>query len=737
MQQLTWHEGMSVGVASIDEDHKNLLALINEVSAAVESNHTQEVIEEVFQRLEAYVIGHFEREESLMLACNYPGLDNHIKLHRMFTDKIPELKTKLLSADSAEVAAQINLFLYDWLLNHIVGEDLQFARDAYDHGLSQDTEPKQPLPSRVALWLARSLTLGQRISLTALLPIIGLAVISAMFLIASYTRYTNVTQLLYVTSMVREIDALSHNLQLERGLSTGSLNTVAPESFQVDLRLQRTETDKAAQALTDKVKQVTPTHLSLFLNHYNLITESWAEIAQIRDGVDLHSISHNEMFMYYTNLIEELHTIPGSLLLTETDSGLALNVTAYNILLHMKESAGKQRALGVTGIMNQGFTREEHQQFSALIGEQRSLFSVLTKQLEADGQQATEWRQVFEGQEAINAHALSRTLLQNANNLAHSSVTGEQWFNTMSAWTNQLQQLTNSLIDETEARAEHQLNALNIQLYLIVLLVGAVLILTVSLSALLNQSVILPVRRITQAMCHLANGDRDMRFQEQFAQDELGRMVDAYEQCRRSLLQSDITASISSHRQEIVIDARIKEKERFRELANSDPLTGAKNRRKFIELASFEFQRAQRYQRPLSAVMLDLDLFKQINDTYGHAAGDEVLKLFHTTCQEQIRHTDILARIGGEEFAVLLPETKAAHALELAQRIRKATKTLQVSINGQSFGNLTVSVGVSNLESSNAEDIDALLAQADTALYAAKARGRDRVELYRPPDIAG
>lgn len=737
MQHLAWHDGMSVGVESIDSDHKQLLALINEIAAAIEDNHTNDVIEEVFQRLEGYVVEHFAREEALMRACNYTGLEEHIQLHRGFTDKVPELKEKLLTADSGEVAAQIYLFLYDWLLSHIVGDDLQFAQQAYEQGLSNHTPPALPLRTRITRQLGRTLTLGQRIALTALLPMIGLAIISTMLLITSYSRYTSLNQLLYVTGMVREVDMLSHSLQIERGLSTGSLNSAAPASFQTDLTQQRILSDKAMYALSDKIDRVDENLLASLHSHFELIAEIWSNATAIREGVDMRYLSHNDMFNYYTRLIEELHAIPASILLIQADASLAPKVTAYNILLHMKESAGKQRALGLTGILNNSLTRDEYQQFSALIGEQRSLFNVLSKQLKADTEMAARWQQTFESENAQIAQGYSRALLETASNISDSGISGELWFSSMSAWSNDLQQLINTLIDETELLAGQQKDLLNIRLYIVTLLVGITFVVTVVLCALLNQSILHPVRRITLAMSRLAKGDRSMRFNERFTNDELGLMVTAYEQCRRSLLQSDISASISSHRQNIAIDAGIKEKERFRELANSDPLTGALNRRKFLELANQELQRVQRYRRPLSAMMLDLDLFKNINDTYGHAAGDEVLKRFHQVCLEQIRQTDILARIGGEEFAILLPETRAKQALDLAQRIREATHSLQITANGEPVGSFTVSIGVSDLKPNHVGNIEVLLDQADKALYAAKTAGRDRVTLYHAQHMHG
>lgn len=169
-----------------------------------------------------------------------------------------------------------------------------------------------------------------------------------------------------------------------------------------------------------------------------------------------------------------------------------------------------------------------------------------------------------------------------------------------------------------------------------------------------------------------------------------------------------------------------REKEVFENLASTDPLTGAINRRKFDELALRELRRVVRYHHPLTCLMLDIDHFKQINDRYGHAAGDEVLKQFYKTMVEVVRSVDIVARIGGEEFVVLLPETAHEPAVQLAERIRLAVEALQLKLESGEVITLTVSIGVSSWREPMS-GVATLLERADGALYRAKGEGRNRV----------
>jgi diguanylate cyclase (GGDEF)-like protein/PAS domain S-box-containing protein len=167
--------------------------------------------------------------------------------------------------------------------------------------------------------------------------------------------------------------------------------------------------------------------------------------------------------------------------------------------------------------------------------------------------------------------------------------------------------------------------------------------------------------------------------------------------------------------------------EELRLMANTDPLTGLLNRRRFLEQADTEFQRSQRYRHELAAVMLDIDHFKAINDTHGHFVGDQVLMAMSCTAENLLRGTDILVRWGGEEFAILMPETPLAGAAILAERLREVLAQLAVDT---AVGTLrfTVSAGVAARGGPDTAITD-ILQRADTALYAAKQQGRNRIQV--------
>jgi diguanylate cyclase (GGDEF)-like protein len=166
-------------------------------------------------------------------------------------------------------------------------------------------------------------------------------------------------------------------------------------------------------------------------------------------------------------------------------------------------------------------------------------------------------------------------------------------------------------------------------------------------------------------------------------------------------------------------------------LASVDPLTGLYNRRQFETLARAELARCQRYMRPCSFLMIDIDHFKGVNDTFGHEMGDWVLKMVAKTLVSTRRDADVVARFGGEEFVIMLPETAAEAATRVAERIRLTVFANMLSV-GESRLSLTVSVGVGEATAST-PSIEAVLRDADRGLYEAKEAGRNRVCFVKPP----
>lgn len=162
------------------------------------------------------------------------------------------------------------------------------------------------------------------------------------------------------------------------------------------------------------------------------------------------------------------------------------------------------------------------------------------------------------------------------------------------------------------------------------------------------------------------------------------------------------------------------------ELSQTDPLTSLRNRRAFDERLSDAFDQATRYCRPLSLAIVDLDHFKNVNDTHGHDAGDDTLRGVARLIADVTRQSDFVARVGGEEFAILLPETALFEALQFGEKLRATVASSSIGEH-----RVTVSVGIANIPHSEIGGTAELYRAADQALYRAKVRGRNRVEIER------
>lgn len=246
-----------------------------------------------------------------------------------------------------------------------------------------------------------------------------------------------------------------------------------------------------------------------------------------------------------------------------------------------------------------------------------------------------------------------------------------------------------------------------------------------------------PLRSLTESVAminldSLAQSRIDMKLT---AENELSLLQRAFN-TMLSTLDRERRAHVdaltqANHRLEGEVQSRTKElmeaNQRLEQLARTDALTGAANRRDFMERLGTEILRSQRSGAPLTVLAIDLDHFKQVNDRWGHAAGDDALVNFVRTADSQLRGTDVLARLGGEEFVILLPETSVPEAAEVAARILTSVRS-QVIVTAEGEFGYTVSIGVAGLMHDR-DDGDALLSRADLSMYRAKQLGRNRVEM--------
>lgn len=249
-----------------------------------------------------------------------------------------------------------------------------------------------------------------------------------------------------------------------------------------------------------------------------------------------------------------------------------------------------------------------------------------------------------------------------------------------------------------------------------------VLVLGGLLSSWIASGVTGPVRQIGQVVARIGEGDLNARAYVR-TPAELAALASGINgmAARVAVGQEQLKAQVELATQELR-----RQKEAAEQAARIDPLTGLTSRRAFTEMADTEIQRALRYRLPLSLLMIDLDHFKSINDTHGHINGDAVLASFAHTVAQQVREVDVVGRLGGEEFVVLLPNVGATEAAQVAERMRQAVAQSELLVNGQRLV-YTASFGVAEFNPRELS-LSSLLSRADEALYKAKRQGRNRVE---------
>jgi diguanylate cyclase (GGDEF)-like protein len=269
-----------------------------------------------------------------------------------------------------------------------------------------------------------------------------------------------------------------------------------------------------------------------------------------------------------------------------------------------------------------------------------------------------------------------------------------------------LQELIDMNVGRLEERLDQakSLKAINQQLsvavVLLVTLIAAILVF------ILNQNIIVPINRLMEGVRKFANGDFSAHVPV-VSQDEIGELSNSF---------NEMAQNIKHDRQKLTA------------LTILDEKTGLFNFRHFKHAMNEEMKRAERYSRHLGLVMIDIDFFKHYNDTNGHPMGDLLLKELSDLLKEAVRETDMVARFGGEEFVILLPETSKEQSFQLAENLCLRIKNHVFPMEEKQPGkDLTVSMGVASYPSKTIVSPDTLLEKADQALYKAKKNGRNRV----------
>jgi diguanylate cyclase (GGDEF)-like protein/hemerythrin-like metal-binding protein len=727
MTELIWNDGMSVGIDALDDDHKQIIAILAKLTSADHGETSEQSIAAIFTELEHYVSLHFAREEALLEQACYAEITAHKASHQNFIEQLPKLKEEWLTEDCLACSEKITTFLHKWIIKHILVEDLDYVASIYKLSNSANKQAdelrsKSSFIQKTSKILSQNLKLSHRVFIATLLPVLGGIILSFVVLLDNYNDYENVLLILGLNDVITQVNDISHSLQSERGLSSG-LTSTRYKKFNEQLSARRLVTDqiisKFLTLLTSELDPLVQENIRLYSAD---MQSEFTKLVKYREQLDNKTASFSETYQVYTHLIGRLLSVSENLTHVDMTSALANDISAISSVMLFKEYMGQIRAIGMNAVMTEQKNLYSNLNINLLVGKQLNALRVFhysanreQKSLCTDYCDAQLHRQLL-GQRfshVMNDHTLEQR--------------SKHWFELMSADVDKLKILTDELTAIFKIKVQLESQRLEIKYYIILALLSIFLIGTILFSLVLNHSIVDPIQHITQALNKMAQGHKNIQLKESFGSDELGAMQLAYEKLRRKLLQIDIFQAIVN-RQKNEIEYRKSQQAHFETLAFTDALTGAVNRHQFNKVLADEITRADYDQLPLSIMLLDIDHFKLVNDNFGHGVGDEVLIMFYRACKAAVRGSDVVARIGGEEFVIILPKTSGENAYQFAERLRERIQNLEVIVDENTI-DLTVSIGVSQWQKDSFSSAEEFVANADKLLYQAKNSGRNRVEI--------
>ena len=719
---IIWNEGLSIGVKTLDDDHKKFLEIINSFSEAIEQEATPDVFETMFSDLEEYVIIHFQKEEVLLKKCRYEGLSEHQEQHKSYSNQISELKEKFFSANNYIDAKDISHFLTDWLIDHIVNEDMKLVEIFQKCGISENkNNNNKTWFDKLIKEAISTFSFSKRMFLSALIPLIGMLILGSIIIWKNYQQYAQTDNISKIAHTIFDVNELSHALQIERGLSSGDLSA-KNNKFTEELHKQREIVDNAKEQFIKNFESINPKKIALILSHIELLKKDISTLGNIRKMIDNKTISEIQEIDFYTEMIKNILGITTKIMLINTNKEISYSVSTLSSLLSLKEILGQERAYGTILIEQKNSVHNEYQAFIRLLGAQATFYDTFRQIATVNHKNIIS--------QALHA-SVSNQILDYKEKIIHNEyekLDSQVWFELTTEQINDIKKIIDVYLEETNSLLNKNLDSSvkNLILWLIYILL--ILGITRLIIFIFEKSTKFQIAQFTEGMKHLALGGRSLRLEIDNGEDEISQIYNAYEVTRLKLLKGDIYAQLYLNQEKVKYNNQKRENLKLEEMAFIDSLTGTINRRKFEELSAIELERTIRYGHALSFLMLDIDHFKNINDTYGHAIGDTVLKHFSNICKKIVRNLDVVARIGGEEFVIILPETDEGGAYTFAQRLREIVFKTGVIVEDKEI-RYTVSIGIALFKPEIDKDVASMLERADKALYKAKENGRNRVEI--------
>jgi len=719
---ISWNDGLVIGVKSIDDDHKNLLNIINEFSQAIDNNTNNEEFEKIFDELNIYVNGHLRREEALIKKSGYKDFDNHQSQHRSFANKIPEIKNRFFSTNDYFDKKDIVVFLIDWLINHIINEDMKLIKHFKKSGLiKKDKDKKLSVKEKLLEFITTTVSFNKRMYISVVIPIIGMFLFASLFVWKNYQEYTSVKDVSRVTNSLFYINSLTHSLQIERGLSSGYISATDNE-FYNKLIKQRKISNEEIKLLIAKLesekKYFQKNTIDKFISDVQLLKK-------IRSLVDTKKIFKEKEFNFYTKMIKNILTMTSSIMFLHSNKEISYHLSILSSMISLKEIMGQERAYGMVIVEQGNSTDSQYNSFLKFQASQETYFNIFRgividrdKSMMNDFLSSDTNRKVLSYIEQILNHN-------------YTELTPQKWFITTTKNIDNFNYYIDIHLNEINNIINNNINKLFNNFIIWSMFTFIMLIVTQLIIYLFEVSTSAQILKLSNGMKSIAAGNRDIKFLNNYDfRDDISEIYDSYELTRRALLKSDIYAQIYIEQEKIKVLYQEKLNEKLKKEVNYDGLTGLYNRRYFDMIFTKELSRARRDKLSFTFVMMDIDHFKQYNDTYGHNEGDNVLKSIANFLDEKLsRAGDFCFRLGGEEFGFFFTGNTLEELLDYTNGICKGIEELHIEHSKNSASSyVTASFGLIHFDyKSIIMDAQSIYIAADKALYTAKKDGRNRV----------
>ncbi|WP_428605397.1 diguanylate cyclase [Sedimenticola sp.] len=723
MKKIQWDEGLSIGDPDLDGEHRQLIALLNRLIDLIDEDPDAEQVHRVLDELELLAAAHSRNEERLSFSASEDFKEEQRREHNDFRAAIIEARGQLRPDDLGGSLIDVTESLVKLLINHIIDQDLDLA------ALLDEQEAKSHSLAEYLVHRFQKISLVRGLEMLVIISLLPMLIFAGMIMYQSWQGASEAGDVVRLAAFSRRIGNLAHELQKERGLSAGFL-TSEDRAFKTALKLQRKNSNRElAQFKANIEGQKLEGRLGRIGDRAARVVVRMEALEGYRDKVDRRLVTPQESFDRFTGLITELTALTNQIAIHSRRQGGSELFQANAILIQFAEMGGRERAV-VSAAFGRGyFTRPEYRQLVSLTSEQDTLARQFRSFLSEP--QWLRWREHYSVEAVVAYKRLSDYALELGSGDGKVSVDSFTWFKVATQRINLINTFQQQLISQLQDEMRRK-RSLSTAIFMTTVFGGGAMVFLIGFVALqLARSIRLPILSLTEGMRSLTADDKSFRIPFANRKDELGDMVKAYETFRRKLIRADMLTlgeqlgPLAINRHALALKRSAAEGQEYKRLASIDSLTGVINRREFMKRAKMEVARLLRHQGDLTVLLLDVDYFKQVNDTYGHPAGDRVLKFVSQSIVSALREEDILGRIGGEEFAALLPATDQTSAGATAERIRTAIENLRIQV-GEDEIKVTISIGISQLvPGENA--IEPAMERADRALYRAKDQGRNQV----------